>query len=257
MRPVPLSDSISGCTRCPRIPHGFTLIELLVVISIVALLVSLLLPALRGARDAARAAQCQSNLRQLILAFKSYEDAYRFLPPAYWRLTPTSETLWDEVLSTRSGVLANPNEGRIFNSEQTVSSPYHCPSNPTRIGGRIGRANYACTRGTGQINHPTQNNFVMNSDAFAARDWTQVAILGDTGGLPLNYAYGSTRPPLCDYQMQGPFMRPDVQGVGWPWHQDTANLAFLDGHVRRITPQLLAEKIAAPQWIWAQPGYTP
>ena len=246
-----------GSTPHPRCPRCFTLIELLVVISIIALLIALLLPALGSARAAARVAQCQANLRQLILAFGTYENAYRVLPPAYWRLTPTTETVWDEVLSKLSGVLPNPNEGRIFSSEPTEPSPYHCNSNPTRIGSIIGRANYACTRGTGQINHPTGNNFGMRSDFFTFRDWNDVVILGDAGTFPPFYAYGPTRPPLCDYQMQGPVMRPNVEGLQWAWHEGTANLAFLDAHVRRITPELLDEKLLRPQWIWAQPGYTP
>ena len=55
--------------------HGFTLIELLVVISIIALLISILLPALSAARDAGRAVQCLSNLRQHALVNTLYADA--------------------------------------------------------------------------------------------------------------------------------------------------------------------------------------
>jgi len=57
-------------------PHtrraGFTMVELLVVIAIIALLVSILLPSLSGARTAARSVICQSNQRQLGIAVQSY-----------------------------------------------------------------------------------------------------------------------------------------------------------------------------------------
>ena len=60
----------------PRREHGFTLIELLVVISIVALLVSILLPALAGAREAGRRVQCLSTQRQMALATSAYHLDY-------------------------------------------------------------------------------------------------------------------------------------------------------------------------------------
>jgi prepilin-type N-terminal cleavage/methylation domain-containing protein len=74
------SSAVARAARPAR--RAFTLVELLVVIAIIGVLVALLLPAIQAAREAARRAQCQNNIRQLGIATHNYHDAKGELPPS-------------------------------------------------------------------------------------------------------------------------------------------------------------------------------
>ncbi len=89
--------------------RGFTLVELLVVIAIIAVLISILFPAVMAARDAAKSTQCQSNLRQLGLAIMQYRDLngsypqYRAEYPPITNNYKVDRPRWQWIMASQLG----------------------------------------------------------------------------------------------------------------------------------------------------------
>ena len=91
---------------------GFTLVELLVVIAVIAMLVSLLIPAVQSARASARRIQCVNNLRQIGLATANFASANNHLPP------PTAGAQFENRGSTLVLLLPYLEEGALYASYQ-------------------------------------------------------------------------------------------------------------------------------------------
>jgi prepilin-type N-terminal cleavage/methylation domain-containing protein len=96
--------------RACRHPAAFTLIELLVVVAIIGVLVSLLLPAVQRAREAAQCARCLANLQQLGIAVHHCNDVHGRLPPLYGDFAGLLGEFrhWNPDVYDSNGILIEP-----------------------------------------------------------------------------------------------------------------------------------------------------
>ena len=125
------SPVVRTAARERRRSRAFTLVELLVVIGIIAVLIAILLPALRKARDAANTTACASNLRQVAIAVLAYaNDNKGRLPPS--RINTGDQIypqgwFWSNEL-VRDGYVAAPAGVNSAGRPRDGANVFRCPS---------------------------------------------------------------------------------------------------------------------------------
>lgn len=134
-----LKTRLNPAQRAVRGTLEFTLIELLVVISIIAILMSLMLPALKSARDLSKQTVCMGNLRQTGGAVFSYADDNGAFMPDYYNTSGTAgvNRYWEDLLQTYTNA-----KYKSTSNPRYKSTIFDCPSFATDGGGDCDMGDY-------------------------------------------------------------------------------------------------------------------
>ena len=221
-----MSDFVNEIPKRQKARRRFRFIELFAVLCVIGLLVALLLPAVRTARPAALRAQCVNNLKQIALALRNYESAYKALPPAY-----TVDSEGKRLHSWRTLILPYLDRQRLYESID-LSKPWNDPANAAAL--KTGISEFRCPGADCPANDTTYMAIVAPNGCFRPNEPRQLSEITDDHGETLmvievgsEHAVHWMAPIDADETLvmaSGPSTKRN--------HEGGTNAAFVDGSAR-------------------------
>lgn len=236
--------------RYPRSRRGFTLVELLVVITIIAVLVGLLLPAIQGVREGARRTVCQNNQYNLALAAIRHDQQNGFVPGHTNAVAVgASNRSWAIMMTP---FIERTDIWRLATANASTGYPFVslfvCPSSPTdnqtdpwlayagNVGNNAGAAN--SRRFEGVMLHTGTTGGRLAMDEIASADGTAFTFL-------LSEKCGPGNLRIAQYT---------AVGAGWFWQDGNVfnmipvfGIQDVGSDTSRFTGKVINSSIAGPQ----------